>query len=230
MPNSRRTDDPAVVDPQRQYFNYIQKVTQAFVIFNARDIENLGLYDVLIAYCNTDYNGNPSVVGAIRYDGQAFPTVPIMGTDAEPLGAPQIEPHDRRVYCNEGQQIFIDLVKRTGRRFNLNNGFFWPEFYNSMVYLTEAVTSLPDDQFIPSDCNCREFDCNRYCFNSNTADINYQENPCCRVCNCETEDIYSCPGQSCPSGNTAQCPLNHNCINTEGIYCCIPVGDGGDIE
>jgi len=221
---TRRTEDPAVVDPQREYFNYTQKATQAFVIFDSSDIENLGRYDLLIAYCYYNNTGEPSVIGAVRYNMQRYPTVPIMGYDREPNPDIPVYPlEDTRLYCQEGDRISIDLVKRDNRRISLNNGFFWPDFYNSMVYLTQPVIPLPDDDSGLESCNCREFDCG-LC--DSAVDINTEPHPCCRTC-CN-DDGAQCD-YPCPDGSSLQCPQGWSCGTPfpGAPRCCRPDDNSG---
>ena len=233
MPNSR-TDPTDILDPQRVYFEYTQQVSQAFVQFIPEEIERLERGDVFIAYCHTERDGKPSVIGAYRY----FPvsaeynqtdiiTVPVMGNDT-PYNAniyPVPPNEDGRIYCRHGDQIYISHVKRIGRTTNLNESFDITSFYNTAIEIATPLTDNIDDGSTDI-CNCRTFNC-RDC-NQNAVDINdLFLNRCCSRC-CQNDDIgYQCPGYECPGGTSDQCPIDYTCTNIEGTYCCIEDNSGG---
>ncbi len=235
MPNFRRTDDPAVVDPQKVYFEYTQQVSQAFVQFIPEEIKRLDPGDVFIAYCHTDRGGKPSVIGAFRYypyfseeyNQTDIITVPVMGNDTpyNPNIYPVPPNEDGKIYCRHGDQIYISHVKRRGRITNLNESFDIINFYNTAI---EIATPLPPDG-LTDICNCRTFNC-RDC-NQNAVDINdLFLNRCCSQC-CQNDDfIYQCPGYECPDGTSDQCPIDYTCTNIEGTYCCVEDDSGGPIE
>ena len=140
MPNNRREEDPAVVDPRRQFFQYTQKISQAFIHFPR--FRQLDRGDIFIAYCHADISGKPYIIGAQTYTGDDYTTVPVMGSDRPPYQDnffPMPVEDDGLIYCARTEQIFVSVMKRNGRRLNLNSvpgiipdhsTFFIPKFYD----------------------------------------------------------------------------------------------------
>ena len=236
MPNSR-TDPTDILDPQRVYFGYTQQVSQAFVQFIPEEIQRLDTGDVFIAYCHTDREGKPSVIGAFRYNPNISEeynqvdiiTVPVMGNDTpyNPNIYPVPANEDGRIYCRHGDQIYISHIKRIGRETNLNESFDIINFYNTAIEIATPLPPIDDiDDGVTEICNCRTFNC-RDC-NQNVFDINDQFlSRCCAQC-CQNDDIgYQCPGYECPGGTSDQCPIDYTCTNIEGTYCCIEDDSGG---
>ena len=69
-------------DPQRAYFNYTQKMSQAFILFDSNEVPILQRGDLFLAHCHEDRYNRPSYVGAVRYIAEDFITVPVMGSDS----------------------------------------------------------------------------------------------------------------------------------------------------
>lgn len=237
MPNPRRDENPAIPDPQSVYFNYTQQVSQAFVQFIPEEIARLDPGDVFIAYCHTDRQGKPSIIGAFRYHPYFSEeynradsiTVPVMGNDTpyNPNIYPVPANEDGRIYCRHGDQIYISHIKRNGTTTNLNQSFDITNFYNTAVEI--ATPRSPDniDDGVTEICDCRTFNC-RDC-NQNVFDINDQFlSRCCAQCCQNDDDDFQCD-YPCPDGNSTLCPQGWSCIGSGENRCCQPDDSGGDI-